>query len=221
MEDRMTHSEQELREQLVRYARQMLASGLVRGTSGNLSARPPGSGWCLVTPSGVDYETMRPDDLVRVDLEGRLVGTGLKPSVDTPIHVAVYRARPEVGAFIHTHSPYAAAFSTLHREVPPLITESAGYLGGSVRVMEYVPPARPDTGDVVAAGLGADRAVLLPNHGVVAVGEDLRRCYGAAHQVEESAHIAFLALQLGQPELVPASEVDRMHEFIHHQYGQR
>ncbi|MBO0686721.1 MAG: class II aldolase/adducin family protein, partial [Candidatus Dormibacteraeota bacterium] len=188
-------SEQELREQVVRCARQMLAAGLVRGTSGNVSARLAGSSWCLVTPSGVDYETMRPEDLVKVDMEGGPVGPGLKPSVDTPVHVAVYRVRKDVGAVIHTHSAYAAAFSTLHREVPPLIAESAGYLGGAVRVLEYVPPARPDTGELVAAGLGDDRAVLLPNHGVVAVGEDLRRCYGAAHQVEESAHIAFLALQ--------------------------
>lgn len=213
--------ERELREQVVGYARQMVASGLVKGTSGNVSARTARSGWCLVTPSGVDYQTMRPDDLVKVDLDGGPIGSGLKPSVDTPIHVAVYRARPDVGAVIHTHSPYAAAFSTLHREVPPLITESAGYLGGSVRVLAYVPPAMPDTGEVVAAGLGEDRAVLLPNHGVVAAGEDLRRCFGAAYQVEESAHVAFLALQLGQPHLVPNAEVDRMHEFIHHKYGQR
>jgi L-fuculose-phosphate aldolase len=217
----MTESEHELREQLVRYARQMLAAGLVRGTSGNVSARPPGDGWCLVTPSGVDYELMRPEDLVSVNLDGLRLGGGMKPSVDTPIHLAIYRARPEVGAVIHTHSPYAAAFSTVYREIPPLITESAGYLGGSVRVLEYVPPAQPDTGDLVASGLGGDRAVLLPNHGVVAVGEDLRKCYGAAHQVEESAHVAFIALQLGQPRPVPPAEIERMHEFIHHRYGQR
>jgi L-ribulose-5-phosphate 4-epimerase len=217
----MTDSERVLREQLVGYARQVLRAGLVRGTSGNLSARPPGSTWCLVTPSGVDYETMRSEDLVMVDLSGEPVGPGLKPSVDTPVHVAVYRARPEVGALIHTHSPYAAAFSTLHRDVPPLITESAGYLGGAVRVMDYVPPARPDTGDQVAAGLGRDRAILLPNHGVVAVGEDLRSSFIAASQVEESAFVAFLALQLGQPHPVPPGEIERMHDFIHHRYGQR
>jgi L-ribulose-5-phosphate 4-epimerase len=218
----MTDPESELREQVVAYARQMLASGLVRGTSGNVSARPAGARWCLITPSGVDYTTMRPKHLVRVDLEGEQADpAGLKPSVDTGVHVAVYRARSDVGAVIHTHSPYAAAFSTLHREVPPLITESAGYLGGRVRVLEYVPPATTGTGDAVAKGLGSDRAALLPNHGVIAVGEDLRRCFGAACQVEESAHIAFLALQLGQPHEVPASEIDRMHEFIHNRYGQR
>lgn len=217
----MTTSELGLREELVGFARRVLASGLVRGTSGNLSTRPPGADWCLVTPSGVDYETMRPEDAVRVELEdGRTTGR-LKPSVDTPVHLAIYRARPEVGAVVHTHSPHAAAFSTLGRPIPPLITESAGYLGGEVRIIGYVPPARPDTGEQVAAGLARDRAVLLPNHGVVAAGEDLRRAFGAAHQVEESAHIAFLALQLGEPQLVPPEEVERMHEFIHHRYGQR
>jgi L-ribulose-5-phosphate 4-epimerase len=217
----MTGSELELREQVVRHARRMLASGLVRGTSGNLSARQFGSSWCVVTPSGVEYDTMRAEDLVMVGLDGEPIGDGLRPSVDTPVHLAVYRLRPDVGAVIHTHSAYAAAFSTLHLDVPPLITESAGYLGGGVRVLDYVPPARPDTGDQVASGLGRDRAVLLPNHGVVAIGEDLQAAYAAACQVEESAHVAFLALQLGKPHPVPPAEIERMHEFIHHRYGQR
>jgi len=199
----------------------MLTGGLVIGTSGNLSARPPGGSWCLVTPSGVDYLEMRPEDLVMLDLGGKLLRQSMKPSVDAPIHTAVYRARADVCAVIHTHSPYAAAFSTLHREIPPLITESAGFLGGGVRVLEYVPPARLDTGDRVAAGLGNDRAVLLPNHGVVAIGEDLQSCFTAASQVEEMAHIAFLALQMGEPQHVPRSEIKRLNQFIHHHYGQR
>jgi len=214
-------TEGELREQMVHFARQMISTGLVRGTSGNLSTREPGTDTCLITPSGVDYETMRAEDVVLVDLSGQPVSAGLKPSVDTPIHVAIYRARPDVGACIHTHSPYAAAFSTVGREIPPLITESAGYVGGAVRVMQYVPPAQADTGDIVAAGLGSDRAVLLPNHGVIAVGENLKKGFGAAMAVEESAHVAFIAMQLGRPSPVPDGEVERMHEFIHFRYGQR
>jgi L-fuculose-phosphate aldolase len=199
----------------------MVATGLVRGTSGNISAREPGTDVCLITPSGVEYETLEPEDLVVVGLDGKRAADALVPSVDTPVHLALYRARPDVAACIHTHSLHAAAFSTVAREVPPLITESAGYLGGGVRVLDYVPPARPDTGELVAAGMGADRAVLLPNHGVVAVGESLKKCFGAAMAVEESAHVAFIALQLGTPNLVPRSEVERMHEFIHNRYGQR
>ena len=210
-----------LRQQLVTLARQMLALGLVTGTAGNLSGRLPGEEVVLVTPSGVDYETMRPEDLVAVDLDGKPVGNLLKPSVDTMNHVAIYRARSEVGAVLHTHSPYAAAFSTLHREIPPLITEAAGYLGGAVRVMEYVPPATPEQASRVAAGLGKDRAVLLPNHGVMAVGENPRKAFHAAVSVEESARVAFIALQLGEPVEVSDSEVRRMNDFIHRRYGQR
>jgi ribulose-5-phosphate 4-epimerase/fuculose-1-phosphate aldolase len=220
MEESMTNDERQLREDLVRFARRMLRAGLVTGTAGNLSARSPGADRCLVTPSGVDYESMEPGDLVLVGLDGETLSDGLRPSVDTPMHLAVYRARADVGAFIHTHSPYAAAFSAVHRPIPPLITEAAGFLGGPVRVMGYVPPAVSDTGGQVADGLGSDRAALLPNHGVVAVGETLAKCFHAAVSVEESAHVAFLASQLGDPRQVPPKEVRRMHEFIHHRYGQ-
>src|SRR2546422_5144363 len=161
-------TEGELREQLVGFARQMITTGLVRGTSGNISTREPGAAQALVTPSGVDYDTMTPDAVVLVDLEGRPVNPGFKPSVDTPVHVAIYRARPDVGAVIHTHSPYAAAFSTLGREIPPLITESAGYVGGGVRGMAYVPPGQIGTGDDVREGLWRGRAVVLATHGDVA-----------------------------------------------------
>jgi L-ribulose-5-phosphate 4-epimerase len=214
-------TESELREQLVRFARQMSTTGLVRGTSGNLSTREPGGETCVITPSGVDYDTMRPEDAVLVDLFGRPVSPSPKPSVDTPIHVAIYRARSDAGGCVHTHSLYAAAFSAVGREIPPLITESAGYLGGPVRVLDYIPPAQPDTGEIVAAGLGSDRAVLLPNHGVIAVGETLKKAFNAAMAVEESAHVAYIAIQLGKPSLVSDAEVSRMHEFIHFHYGQR
>jgi ribulose-5-phosphate 4-epimerase/fuculose-1-phosphate aldolase len=214
-------TEREMREELAKLARQMLALGLVTGTAGNLSGRVSGEDRVLVTPSGVDYETMRPEDLVMVDLDGKPVGSAMKPSVDTMNHVAIYRARPDVGAVLHTHSPYAAAFSTLHREIPPLITEAAGYLGGAVEVMEYLPPASPELADRLAAGLGAKRAVLLPNHGVMAVGENPKKAFHAAVSVEESARVASIALQLGQPHEVADSEVQRMNDFIHRRYGQR
>lgn len=207
-------------EDLVRFAREMLAMGLVTGTAGNLSLRLD-DGTVLVTPSGVDYATMRAEDLVAVNAEGRPLTAGLKPSIDTMTHLAIYKVRDDVGAVIHTHSPYAAAFSTLHRAIPPLITEAAGYLGGEVRVMEYLPPASPELGYIMGNGIGKDRAVLLPNHGVMAVGENPRKAFHAAVSVEESAHVAFIAMQLGTPHPVPETEIQRMNTFIHHRYGQR
>jgi L-ribulose-5-phosphate 4-epimerase len=125
-----------------------------------------------------------------------------------------------VGAVAHTHSPYAAAFSVVRRPIPALLTESAGFLGGTVRVIDYVPPAREDTGAAVAEALGGDRAILLPHHGVVAVGENPAKAFHAAVAVEESAQVAYLALAVGRIEPVPEAEVTRMNEFIHHRYGQ-
>ena len=141
--------------------------------------------------------------------------------MDAPIHAALYRARPGLGGIVHTHSPYATAFASVGRKIPPLSAYAACFLGGWVRALDYVPPARPDTGDLVARGLGQDRAVLLPNHGVIAVGEDLGKAFAAAMAVEEGAQLAFLVLQLGNPRQVPDSEIARMNEFIHQHYGQR
>ena len=209
-----------LRDQLVDHARRMIAAGLVRGTSGNLSARTEEREAFLITPSGVDYETMRAEDIVLVALDGTAAAHPLKPSVDTPIHAAIYRVRADVGACVHTHSTYATAFSVVRRDVPAYSVETGGFLGGAVRVIGYVPPSRPDTGDAVAAGLAGSRGVLLPNHGVMAVGETLAKAFAAAVAIEESAHLAFIALQLGQAAAVPDDEITRINDFIHHHYGQ-
>jgi L-fuculose-phosphate aldolase len=205
----------------VRYARRLRAEELISGTSGNLSARQRGDRACLITPSGVDYDAMRPADLVLVDLEGRVISGGLKPSTDTMTHVAIYRSRPDVAAVVHTHSPFATAFAVLHLGIPALLAEAAGFLGGAVRVLEYVAPARPRLAEAVAAGLGTDRAVLLPNHGVLAVGEDLNKAFAAALLVEQSAQAACWASLLGKPVPVSQREIERLHRFLHREYGQR
>jgi L-fuculose-phosphate aldolase len=217
----MTDNEAGLRELLVRLARQMLAAGLVTGTSGNLSAREPGRTRVLVTPSGVEYDTLRPEDLVAVDLDGQPAEGGLVPSVDTPRHLGIYRARPDVNGIVHTHSPYAAAFSVVNESIPPLLLEAAGYLGGAVRVMEYSAPDSPDGAARMVAALGAERAILLPNHGVMAVGETLPKAFRAATAVEEGARVAWIARQLGQPRRVPDDDLAWMNDFIHRRYGQR
>jgi len=217
----MTDNEARLRELLVRLARQMLAVGLVTGTSGNLSSREPGGARVIVTPSGVEYDTLRAEDLVAVDLDGRPLEGGLVPSSDTPNHLGIYRARPDVNGIVHTHSPYAAAFSVVNESIPPLLLEAAGYLGGAVRVMEYSPAGSPDGPARMVAALGAGRAILLPNHGVMAVGETLPKALHAATAVEEGARVAWIARQLGRPRPVPDDDVAWMNYFIHRRYGQR
>ena len=194
---------------------------LVIGTAGNVSAREPGAGEVWITPSGVDYVTLTAADLVRVDLAGRTIAGALKPSSDTANHCAIYRIRDDVAAILHTHSTYATVFAVLRRQVPALLVEAAGYLGGPVRVLEYVPPASSEPAERVARGLGADRAILLPNHGVIAVGESLKSAMAATVLVEQSARVAYLASLLVTPVEVPAGEVERMHRFLHQEYGQQ
>jgi ribulose-5-phosphate 4-epimerase/fuculose-1-phosphate aldolase len=212
--------ERAARSELVERARALLAAGLVTGTSGNLSIRLDDDR-VLVTPSGVDYASMTPGMIVAVMLDGRPAFEGLKASVDTPIHLAVYRRREDVRAFVHTHSPHAVAFAIVGRPIPPLQIEAAGYLGGEVRVIEYVPPASAEPAERVAGALGADRAILLPNHGVYTVGESLTAAFTAAQIVEDSARVAWLAQALGTPRTLPTGEIARLHEFVHHRYGQR
>jgi ribulose-5-phosphate 4-epimerase/fuculose-1-phosphate aldolase len=204
---------------LVELAQRLLAAGLISGTSGNLSARLGDR--VLITPSGVPYADLTEDSIVALDLDGRPARPGLKPSVDAPIHCAVYRARPELGGFVHTHSPHAVAFAIVGEAIPPLQIEAAGYLGGAVRLMDYLPPADPSVAERVPEALGGDRAILLPNHGVYAVGETVDAAFSAAQIVEDSARVAWLARTLGTPRELPRSEIDRLHEFIHHRYGQR
>jgi ribulose-5-phosphate 4-epimerase/fuculose-1-phosphate aldolase len=214
-------SEEAVRASIVEVVGRMRQEGLVVGTAGNMSARLPGAGQFWITPSGVDYSTLSAGDLVCVDLAGRTVAGALIPSSDTATHAAIYRGRDDVAGIVHTHSTYATVFAVMRREVPALLVEAAGYLGGGVPVMEYLPPASPELGERAAQGLGARRAVLLPNHGVIAVGESAESAFTAAILVEQSARVAYLAQLLGEPAPIPPDEVERMHRFLHHEYGQR
>jgi ribulose-5-phosphate 4-epimerase/fuculose-1-phosphate aldolase len=220
-------SEESVRAGILETVGRMRQEGLVVGTAGNVSARVPGAGQFWITPSGVDYRRLIADDLVCVDLAGGSVpfpasgGGKLKPSSDTANHAAIYRQRDDVAGIVHTHSTYATVFAVLRREIPALLVEAAGYLGGAVPVIEYLPPASPELGERAARGLGAHRAVLLPNHGVIAVGESVESAFTAALLVEQSARVAYLAHLLGEPAPIPPDEVERMHRFLHHEYGQR
>ncbi len=214
-------SEEAVRASIVETVGRMRQAGLVIGTAGNVSARVSGAGQFWITPSGVDYARLTAGDLVCVDLAGRTVAGALKPSSDTGNHAAIYRLRDDVAAIVHTHSTYATVFAVLRREIPALFVEAAGYLGGAIPLLEYLPPASPELGERAARGLGPHRAILLPNHGVIAVGESAENAFTAAVLVEQSARVAYLASLLGEPSPIPPDEVERMYWFLHHEYGQR
>jgi ribulose-5-phosphate 4-epimerase/fuculose-1-phosphate aldolase len=162
-----------LREELVSTLRRMAAGGLVRGTEGNASART-GSGLVAISPTGLAYDTLRPEDVALVEPNGTLL-EGARPSVELPLHLAVLAARPEIGAVVHTHSPHATALSVDQDEV------------AGVPVAEAAPSGSAELGAAVLAAAGEGDAVVVRGHGPVCFGPDLAAALGRAVALEEQA----------------------------------
>jgi L-fuculose-phosphate aldolase len=195
------HSGWRRRERAVLAAgRALLAEGLVIGTVGNVSARHGRE--LRITPTRRAYATMRRRDLVRIDCDsGTPLGVGARPSRELPLHLAVYRARPDVGAVIHTHSPYATAWSFLDLPLEPAL-EDLEYFGiGPVRTAAWAGPGTDALAANVSQALGGSNAVLLGRHGVLTTGGSVDEALVAARVVEHQARIAWLvrAPAVGDP----------------------
>lgn len=197
------------RERVLAVALDMARQGLVRGTSGNISMRDPETGLVAVTPTGVAYEKCSLEAICVVDLTGKLVEGIYKPSSETPMHTAVYRARPDIHGVVHSHSVYATAFAVLNRELPVITIPMT--LAGTVPVVPFEMPGSQELGDAVVRALGADGvAVLLQNHGPLCVAADPEKALSLAAYVEEGAQIALLALMAGGLNPIPPEKVELM-----------
>ncbi|MDY6875582.1 MAG: class II aldolase/adducin family protein [Chloroflexota bacterium] len=193
---------QEIREQIVAASQQMLAEGLVRMTAGNISIRVPGENMLAVTPSGRPYDTMKPEDVPIVTLDGQVVDGEFKPSSETPMHTMIMRELPDANAIVHTHSPYALAFAVVHKPIPVICNE--GFLARSMAVLvtEYGVPGTEEIGRKALETLSlqpGSKAVLLANHGLLTVGASIREAYAVASNVETEARVYQLALTIGDP----------------------
>lgn len=202
----MTNDVDPDRELVVDLGRRLLEEGLTRGTGGNVSVR--NGDLVLVSPSGTPYEQIEPEDVPVVSLDGTQVKGEYPPSSETPMHTAVYRERDDVGAIVHTHSPFASTFAALGRPIEP-----SHYLiavaGHEVPVAEYAPPGTEALGRLAVEALGADaNACLLKHHGVIAVGKDGKTTFDTALLVEFCARIHFQASVLGDPPLLSKAELD-------------
>jgi L-fuculose-phosphate aldolase len=198
---------QELRAAVATAALSLLEAGLVRGTSGNVSARD--GELVAVTPTGVDYRRLDGGSVPVVDLDGRVADGTLAPSSELPLHLAVYRARPDVGAVVHTHSVFATTFAVLGEELPA-VHYLLAHAGRRVRLAPYATYGTGELADACVAALADDGAVLLANHGVVAVGPDLDRALLVADAVEQVAELCWRARCLGTPVVLPDEEMDRV-----------
>jgi len=188
------------REEFLQIAIDLMNSPLVSfgPAKGSVSARDFESQLVLITPSGMPFSQMKPEDLIIVDLVGKVIDGILKPSLDVVFHLAVYRTRDDVGGVIHTHSPYATAFACLGEPIQPLIMSIVLMVGGSVNVAPFAFPGTRELGESVEKGLGKKNAVLMEQHGVLCVGKNLKRALSVAGVVENVAQIQSIASRLGK-----------------------
>ena len=196
---------------VVQAAQQLLRLGLVAATSGNVSMRLEGDekeGLIAVTPAGTDYETMTPEDIVVVDYDVDVIEGDTVPSSESLTHVAVYKARSDISAVIHTHSIYASVLAVAGVALPPILDELVAYLGGPVEVAEYGFPSTEDLGEKAIQAMGERNAVFIRNHGVLAAGRDMPDALRACELVERAAQIYIQARALGSVRTLPSEVVE-------------
>jgi len=196
----------------------MFNQGLVRGTWGNVSARLPDKPGLLITPSGMDYLTMTPEDIVLV--EGDAVIGRWKPSTELPLHQAIYEKRPDVGAVVHTHSLYATAFAVAGRPIPVITEEMAQVVGGAVDTAPYAPCGSSALAEVAVRYLNRKQAVLLARHGLVGVGRDLKEAMLSCIIAEKTAQIAAIAHMMGGCSELGPDEIRELRDNYLYKYGQ-
>jgi len=207
----------EIKHSILDAGRRMIDRGLVAGTWGNISVCDRIGGPIAITPSGMPYDQLKMDDIVVVDLDGTVISTG-RPSSELALHLAIYKARPDVGAIVHTHSLYATACAVAGKSIPPSLEEMVQVVGGPVEIAEYALPGTEALAANAVAALSDRSAVLLSNHGAVACAASIDEALLIAEIVEKAAHIHVIAEQLGGARRLIDEDILLMRNFYVEKY---
>jgi L-fuculose-phosphate aldolase len=193
---------QETKDMLLWTAKEMLRSGLVEGTAGNLSARLP-DGHAVLTPSSIDYTEMTLDDLVVTDLDGNVLEGERSPTTEKALHLSALRLHDEINATMHCHAKFATMFALTRQPIPAVIEEFVVFVGGDVEVADYKTTGTDELAEEVAKRVGERAAVLMANHGLFAVGKNPKDVLHIASLVERTAGIVWGARALGEVVPIP------------------
>ena len=196
----------EARKTVLEAALKIAEKGLVVGTSGNISLRLPSDGkkqMMAITPTSRHYDTLKVDDIPIIDFDGQRVAGDLPPSIETPLHIGIYKARKDVNAIIHTHSVFASAAAVAGIDIPPILEDQAAFLGGEIKLAGYALSGTPEQMTNVLAALGDRNAVLMANHGAVGTGKNMRDAFTACELIEKTARVYFLTLSAGKVNQLP------------------
>ncbi len=193
---------------LLEYGRRLLTDGLTTGTGGNLSGALRSQNIIAVTPSGIAYDKLKIENISLIDFDGRHLA-GEKPSSEWHLHLALYKQRPEINAVVHTHSRFATTLALLNKPLP-----ACHYLIGvagckEIRVAPYATFGTPELAEKTVTAIGTnDRCILMANHGLIAIGNELDQAYNTALYIEEVAELYHRALAIGDPIVLSDQEME-------------
>ena len=192
-----------VKEMIVEAGRKMYNTGLVAGTSGNISMRNPDKeDSFFITPSSMAYDQIQEHDIVEINSKGEPYIKGLRPSSEWQMHVCVYERFKKYNAIVHTHSTFATSFAVTHEDIPLILIEMRPYLGGDLHVAPYRPAGSKELGEVMLPYLEDRNSCLLANHGTISCGETLEDAFMAAEYVEDAAKIYYYAKTSGTPVII-------------------
>lgn len=211
---------EKLKEELVELHLELPKNNLVVWTGGNVSARDSQTGFIVIKASGIRYEEMRPEHMVVVDIDGKVIEGDYKPSSDVYSHLYIYKHRADVRGVVHTHSVYATAFASVNKPIPVVLTAIADEFGGPIPCGGFALIGDDAIGKVVIESIGKSPAVLLKNHGVFTIGKNAKSAVKAAVMTEDNAKTVWLAMQIGTPDEIPSDAVEKLHHRYTNIYGQ-
>ncbi len=202
---------QEEKQMVLEASQKMAEKGLVVGKSGNVSLRLPaedGRELLAITPTSKYYDLLSVDDIQVLDFEAEPVEGNLIPSVETMLHIGIYRARKNINAVIHTHSVFASSIAVAGMEIPAILDDQVTFIGGEIKLAKYALPGSQELVDNILAALEERNAVLLPNHGAVGIGRTMRDAFNVCELLEKTAKIYFYALASGKVNPLSAEAVE-------------
>jgi L-fuculose-phosphate aldolase len=211
-----TPTAQEVKEQVLWAAKEMLRTNLVEGTAGNLGARLP-DGNAVLTPSSLDYLEMTLDDLVVCDMDGNVLEGHRSPTSEKSLHLTALRDHPEIGATMHCHAKFSTMFALTRTPIPAVIEEFDVFVGGDVDVADYKTTGTEELAVEVASHVGKKAAVLMANHGLFAVGKNPKDVLHIAALIERTAEIIWGARVLGT--VVPLPDAVNQQFSGYYRYG--
>ncbi|MEW8972946.1 MAG: L-fuculose-phosphate aldolase [Tissierellaceae bacterium] len=199
----------EERELIVKHGKKLITNNLTTGSGGNISIFNREKGLVAVSPSGLDYFETSIEDIVIVDLEGNIVEGNLKPSSETGMHLIFYKNREDANAIVHTHSKFATAISCMGWNLEP-VHYLIGFAGYDVKCAKYATYGSEELAQNALDAIGNRNAVLLGNHGLIALGTDIQRAFSTAEHLEFVSEIYYLTKTLGQPNLLSEAQMDEV-----------